>query len=310
MERYLHISQEVGAALAAGGPVVALESTVIAHGLPYPSNLETALAVEELIREAGAAPATIAILDGKIRVGLSPGEIERLAKGEGVLKVGTRDLPGAVASGRDGATTVSATAFIASRVGIRVFVTGGIGGVHHGAVQTFDVSSDLWELANSSIIVVCAGAKAILDLPATLEWLETHQVPVLGYQTDEFAGFYSRSTGLIVDQADDAEEVARRFEAQRSLGMRGGMVVAVPLPAEHELDLTDEIAQAVTEADRRGIKGKELTPWLLARLDELTGGRSVAANIALLKNNAAVGAEIAKAAARSNHRQGGKGRLV
>ena len=298
MESYLQISEEVGAALDAGLPVVALESTVIAHGLPCPSNLETALMVESVIRESGGVPGTIAVLGGKVKVGLSREEIERLARGQDIAKLGTRDLPEALASGVDGATTVSATAFIAAKVGIRVFVTGGIGGVHHGAERTFDVSSDLWELANSSIIVVCAGAKAILDLPATLEWLETHQVPVLGYQTDEFPGFYSRSTGLAVDRVETPEEVARRFGIRRELGMCGGMVVAVPVPEECELDLSDQIAQAINEADTSGIKGKELTPWLLARLDELTGGKSVATNVALLKNNALAGAEIAIAVSR------------
>jgi len=311
IESYTHVSQEVGGALQAGWPVVALESTVIAHGLPYPSNLETALAVEEIIREAGATPATLAVMSGRIRVGLSRREIELLARGEGILKLGTRDLPGAMASGADGATTVSATAFVASRVGISVFVTGGIGGVHHGAEHTFDVSSDLWELANSSIIVVCAGAKAILDLPATLEWLETHQIPVLGYRTDEFPGFYSRSTGLTIDRVDTPEEAADRFGVQRSLGMRGGMIAAVPVPEEYALDVSDEIAQAVKEAEQRGIKGKEVTPWLLTRLDELTGGKSVRTNIALLKNNALIGAEIAKAvASRAKRALGEEGRFV
>ena len=291
----MNISEEVKAALNAGKPVVALESTVIAHGLPRPSNLETALAVEEIIRRTGAVPATIAVIGGEIRVGLSCGEIERLANGKDILKLGTRDLPAALASGRDGATTVSATAFIAAKAGIRVFVTGGIGGVHRGAARTLDISSDLWELANTSIIAVCAGAKAILDLPATLEWLETHQVPVVGCRTDEFPGFYSRHTGLPVERVDSPDEIAERFNIQRSLEMRGGMLVAVPVPEEYELDVSVEIEQAVAEADRQGIRGKELTPWLLSRLDELTGGRSVKTNITLLKNNADVGTQIAKA---------------
>jgi pseudouridine-5'-phosphate glycosidase len=276
-------------------PVVALESTVIAHGLPYPTNLETALELEEIIRDSGATPATIAVLDGKIRVGLSREEIERLAKGEGISKVGTRDLPGVIARKESGATTVSATAFIASKAGIKVFVTGGIGGVHIGAEQTLDVSSDLWELANTSIIVVCAGAKAILDLPGTLEWLETHQVPVVGYRTDEFPGFYARQTGLPVERADTPEEVARRFAVQRGLGMRGALVVGVPIPQEDELQVGDLIEKAVREAESRGIRGKEVTPWTLARLDDLTEGRSVAANIALLRNNARIAAETSAA---------------
>jgi len=297
MESHLHVSGRVRAALEARRPVVALESTVIAHGLPYPSNLETALAVEAIIRDAGAVPATIAVLGGKVRVGLARDEIERLASGKGVLKLGTSDLPAAIASGADGATTVSATAFVACNAGIEVFVTGGIGGVHRGAERTLDVSSDLWELTKSSIIVVCAGVKAILDVSATLEWLETHQVPAVGYQTDEFPGFYSRHTGLAVDRVDTPEEIAARFEIQRSLGMPGAMLAAAPVPEEHELDVSSEIARAVEEASAQSIKGKNLTPWLLARLDELTGGKSVATNIALLKNNALVGAEIAKARA-------------
>ena len=303
METFLQIADEVTDALNGGRPVVALESTVIAHGLPHPSNLETALALEEIIRDAGGIPATIAVLKGKIRVGLSTGDFAHLATGEGILKLGARDLPAAMAQKADGATTVSATAYIAARAGIDVFVTGGIGGVHRGQAGDppspssyggQDISSDLWELANSNIIVVCAGAKTILDIPATLEWLETHEVPVLGYQTDFFPGFYSRSTGLAVDRIDSADEVAVRWEAQRRLKMRGGMVMGVPIPQEHELDLTQEIAEAVDEVTRLGIRGKELTPWLLAKLDELTAGKSVGANIALLKNNARVGAEIAK----------------
>jgi pseudouridine-5'-phosphate glycosidase len=295
MERYLHISQEVRSTIEAGKPVVALESTVIAHGLPYPSNVEVALEVEAIIREEGVTPATVAVLGGMIHVGLSPEEIEHLAKADGILKIGTRDIPAAIASGKDGATTVSATAFIAAKAGIRVFVTGGIGGVHRGAERTRDISSDLWELANTGVIVVCAGAKAILDLPATLEWLETHQVPVLGYQTGEFPGFYTRHTGLAVERVDTPEEIARRFRISRELGMRGGMLVAVPIPEEYDLDLSREIEQAVSEAERAGIKGQELTPWLLSRLNELTGGRSVAANTALLKSNALAGAQIARA---------------
>jgi len=295
METHLHFSKEVAAALNERRPVVALESTVIAHGLPRPSNLEVALEIEGTVREYGATPATIAVLGGVMHVGVAPDEIEHLARSEGILKLGTRDLPSAIASELDGATTVSATAFIASKAGIRVFVTGGIGGVHLGAERTGDVSSDLWELANTSIIVVCAGAKAILDLPATLEWLETHQVPVLGYKTGEFPGFYSRRTGLSVERVDAPEEVARRFEIQRKLGMRGGMLVAVPVPEDFELDLSAEISQAVEQASKAGIKGKELTPWLLSRLDELTEGKSVRTNIALLQNNARTGAEIAGA---------------
>ena len=292
METFLQVADEVSDAMRGGRPVVAVESTVIAHGLPHPSNLETALALEEIVRAAGAIPATIAVLKGKIHVGLSTCQIGHLATGKGIMKVGARDLLAAVAQNADGAATVSATAYVAAKAGIEVFVTGGIGGVHRG--QANDISSDLWELAHSSIIVVCAGAKAILDIPATLEWLETHEVPVVGYQSDFFPGFYSRSTGLMVDRIDSAEEVAIRWEAHRRLKMRGGMVVAAPIPSEHELDVTCEIAEAIDEVSRLGIRGKELTPWLLSRLDELTAGKSVSANIALLKNNARIGAEIAK----------------
>lgn len=295
MEAHLHISREVLEAELESKPVVALESTVIAHGLPYPLNFETVLEVESIIRKAGAVPATIAILGGEVRIGLSEQELEHLSKGPGILKLGTRDLPAAMASGADGALTVSSTAALACRADINVFVTGGIGGVHRGADHTFDISSDLWELANNSIIVVCAGAKSLLDIPATLEWLETHQVPVVGYQTDEFAGFYSRTTGLKVDRVDTPQEVAERFQMQRSLCMRGGMLVAVPVPEEHDLDISTEIATAVNNAACQGIVGKALTPWLLGKLDEMTGGRSVASNVVLLKNNARVGAEVAKA---------------
>ena len=308
MENFLQIADEVTDALNGGRPVVALESTVIAHGLPHPSNLETALALEEIIREAGVIPATIAVLKGKIRVGLSTGDLAHLATGEGILKLGARDLPAAMAKNADGATTVSATAYVAAKLGINVFVTGGIGGVHRA--QALDVSSDLWELAHSNIVVVCAGAKAILDIPATLEWLETHEVPVLGYQTDSFPGFYSRSTGLEVDRVDSAQEVAIRWEAHRRLNMRGGMVVAVPIPEKDELDVTGEIAEAVDEVGRLGIRGKELTPWLLAKLDALTAGKSVTANIALLKNNARVGAEIAAAISGRRHVGQWEGKLA
>lgn len=292
----MHLSQEVKVAIESRQPIVALESTVIAHGLPYPRNLETAIELEALIRKAGATPATVAVLGGDIRVGLSTDELRRLAHGSDVLKLGTRDLPSALASGRDGATTVSATSYIASKAGIGVFVTGGIGGVHRGAAQTFDISSDLWGIANSSIMVVCAGAKAILDLPATLEWLETHQVPVLGFQTDEFPGFYSRSTGLPVERVDTVDQAAERFIAQRRLGMRGGMIIGVPIPAEYDLNLDAEIARVVEEAEVQGIRGKDITPWILARLNEVTEGRSVDTNVELLRNNARVGAQIARAA--------------
>lgn len=306
----LIISQEVQAALQESRPIVALESTVIAHGLPRPTNLETALELESIVRETGATPATIAIIGGQMRVGLSHEELEHLANADNILKLGSRDLPMAVSTGKDGATTVSATAFIASRIGIPVFVTGGIGGVHRGANRSFDISSDLWELAHSNILVVCAGAKSILDLPATLEWLETHLVPVIGYQTDEFPAFYSRHSGLKIDRTEFPEEIAARYSALRGLGMQSGMLVGVPIPQEDELQVEDTISSAVAEAENLGISGKEVTPWILARMYELTGGRSVTANIALLKNNARVGSEIALALTGSRRTDRGEGSFV
>lgn len=297
MERFLELSGEVSAALQSGRPVVALESTVIVHGLPYPANLEVALAVEGIIRDVGGVPATVAVLRGKIQVGISSAEIEWLSKEGGIPKLGTRDLASAVACGWNGATTVSATAFAAARAGIGVLVTGGIGGVHRGASRTLDISSDLWELTKSSIVVVCAGVKGILDLPGTIEWLETHQVPVFGYGTKEFPAFYSRESGLTAESISDPEAVARLLNIRRSLGLQGGIVVAVPLPEEEEFDASAAISSALKEVEELGIQGKDVTPWLLARVAELTDGKSVKANVALLKNNAAVGAEIASALA-------------
>lgn len=296
--------------------VVALESTVISHGLPYPHNLHLALRLEEIIRERGAVPATIGILRGEIVVGLSRAEIEHLATAPDVRKVSRRDLPIVVARKLDGATTVATTAWAAHRAGIHVFATGGIGGVHrvggskleaggfsHGfqppasGFLSVDISADLPELAQTPIIVVCSGAKAILDLPATLEWLETHGVTVVGYGTDRFPAFYSRDSGLAVDvRADTPEEVAALFRAQRALGLPAGMLVAVPVPAEAELpaeEMERAISTALAEAETQGIKGKALTPFLLARISALTGEASLAANLALLENNARVGAEIA-----------------
>ncbi|MCX7707281.1 MAG: pseudouridine-5'-phosphate glycosidase [Anaerolineae bacterium] len=303
--------------------VVALESTVISHGLPYPHNLRLALRLEEIVRERGAVPATIGILRGEIVVGLNRAEIEHLATASDVRKVSRRDLPVVVARKLDGATTVATTAWAAHRAGIQVFATGGIGGVHRvgswmseagnrrleaGALQhggqlpaagffSADISADLPELAQTPIIVVCSGAKAILDLPATLEWLETHGVTVVGYGTDRFPAFYNRDSGLGVDvRADTPEEVAALFRAQRALGLPAGMVVAVPVPAEAELS-ADEMERAITtalaEAETQGVKGKALTPFLLARISALTGEASLAANLALLENNARVGADIA-----------------
>ncbi|MCL6518732.1 MAG: pseudouridine-5'-phosphate glycosidase [Armatimonadetes bacterium] len=299
MLKYLDISEEVSIGLRNNKPVVALESTVIAQGLPYPSNVEAALAMESVIRAAGVIPATIAVLNGKLRVGLSADEIEQIAGKQAIRKLGTRDLPLAVAFGWTGATTVSATAYIAAQAGIDVFVTGGIGGVHRNASHTFDVSSDLWELTKTSIIVVCAGAKVILDLPATLEWLETHEIPVVGYQTSEFSAFYSKRSGLPVEEVHTPEEVVEVFLTQRGLGFQNGIIVGVPPPEEAEFDAEQVVNQVLAAAYESGIRGKEVTPWLLAKIAELTNGASVDVNIKLLEANARVGAQIAKTLAAS-----------
>ena len=293
----LKIRPEIQKALDANLPLVALESALISHGLPYPQNLETAQALEQAVRENGAVPATIAIVEGEIRVGLTEAELERLAIKEGVRKVSRRDLPIAVARREDGATTVAATMCVAALAGIEVIATGGIGGVHRG--QPFDVSVDLPELAQTRVAVVCSGAKSILDLPLTLEWLETHGVPILGYGTDEFPAFYSRRSGLPVDaRVDTPEEAAAIIRTKWELGLEGGVLVAVPVPEEAELprELAEEtIEQAVAAAHERRITGKALTPFLLSRIAHITEGKSMVANIALLKNNAAVAARIARA---------------
>lgn len=299
----LSVQREVAEALAAGRPVVALESTIITHGMPYPANVETALAVEAIIREAGAVPATIAILNGRLTVGLDRDQLEALARTPDVVKCSRRDLPVVVARGLNGATTVAGTMIVAALAGIRVFVTGGIGGVHRGAAISMDVSADLSELAQTDVTVVCAGAKAILDLGLTLEYLETHGVPVLGYRTDRFPAFYVRDGGFPVDtRVDSVEELAAIIAAKRTLGLKGGVVVANPIPSEHALP-TDEIEAAIqtalADAAARGITGKATTPFLLARLGEVTGGRSLSANIALVKHNAQVGAALAVAIART-----------
>lgn len=299
----LFVQSEVAEALAAGRPVVALESTIITHGMPYPANVETALAVEAIIREAGAVPATIAILNGRLTVGLDRDQLEALAQTPDVVKCSRRDLPVVVARGLNGATTVAGTMIVAALAGIRVFVTGGIGGVHRGAEISMDVSADLSELAQTDVTVVCAGAKAILDLGLTLEYLETHGVPVLGYRTDRFPAFYVRDGGFPVDtRVDSVEELAAIVAAKRTLGLKGGVVVANPIPPEHALP-TDEIESAIqtalADAAAKGITGKATTPFLLARLGEVTGGRSLTANIALVKHNAQVGAALAVAIAHS-----------
>ena len=300
MNRYLEISPEVRAALQAGKPVVALESTIISHGMPYPQNVETALLVEQTIREGGAVPATIAIIGGRLKAGLSPEEIEYLGKkGRGVAKASRRDLPVLVARGEDGATTVTTTMIIAAMAGIRVFATGGIGGVHRGAETTMDISADLEELARTPVMVICAGAKSILDLRLTLEYLETKGVPVIGYGTDELPAFYTRQSGLKVDyRIDTPEDLAAAFQAKLEMGLQGGMLVTNPIPEEYSMDpgvINAAIDRALAEAAAQGIRGKETTPFLLAKIKDLTGGDSLASNIQLVLNNARLAARTAAA---------------
>ena len=298
MNRYLDIAPEVKEALDAGKPVVALESTIISHGMPYPQNVETALKVEEIIRECGAVPATIAIIGGRLKAGLSHEEIDYLGKtGAGIPKASRRDLPVLVAQGRDGACTVTTTMMIADMAGIRVFATGGIGGVHRGAETTMDISADLEELASTPVMVVCAGAKSILDLGLTLEYLETHGVTVVGYGTEELPAFYTTRSGFGVDyRMDSPAELAKAFHVKRELGLRGGLLVTNPIPAEYAMDkdtIDRAIAEAVEEAKANGIHGKETTPFLLAKIKDLTGGDSLESNIQLVFNNARLGAAAA-----------------
>ncbi len=298
MNKYLDISPEVQQALADGKPVVALESTIISHGMPYPKNVETAMLVEKTIRDNGAVPATIAIIGGRLKAGLSPEEIEYLGKsGRKVAKVSRRDLAAIVARGADGATTVTTTMIIAHMAGIKVFATGGIGGVHRGAETTMDISADLEELAGTPVMVVCAGAKSILDLGLTLEYLETKGVPVIGYGTDELPAFYTRRSGFGVDyRVDTPEQLAAMFKAQQELGMKGGMLVTNPIPEQYAMDkavIDAAIEQAVAESKEQGIHGKETTPFLLARVVELTGGDSLESNIQLVLNNAIVASKTA-----------------
>jgi pseudouridylate synthase len=284
-------------ARARGRPIVALETTIVTHGMPYPQNLETARNVERIVRESGAIPATIGVLDGNIHVGLDDAQLERLARAKNVRKLSRADLPYALAAGIDGSTTVAATMICAHLAGIEVFVTGGIGGVHRGAEKTFDVSADLEELARTAVTVVCAGAKGILDLAKTLEALETRGVPVICYGTDEFPAFWSRSSGLPAPlRLDSSAEIARFIAIKRDLGLAGGTVVANPIPPSKEIpanDLRPHIEAVIEEAWAHDIAGKDVTPYLLERLAALTGGRSLDANIALVENNARLGAEIA-----------------
>ena len=300
MNPYLSISPEVQEALKAGKPVVALESTIISHGMPYPQNVETALKVEQTIRENGAVPATIAIIGGQLKAGCTPEEIEYLGKkGQAVIKASRRDLPVLIARKADGATTVTTTMIIAAMAGIRVFATGGIGGVHRGAQQTFDISADLEELAQTPVMVVCAGAKSILDLGLTLEYLETKGVPVIGFGTEELPAFYTRHSGFKVDyRIDTPEELAAAFKAKMDCGLKGGMLVTNPIPEEFSMpkEVIDKaIDQALREMDEAGIHGKQCTPFLLAKVKDLTGGESLASNIQLVLNNARLAAKTAKA---------------
>lgn len=301
MQDFIAYSPEVAAARAAGRPIVALESTIISHGMPYPQNVQTAREVEDIIRAGGAVPATIALLDGKIRVGLTPEELELLGRSPEALKISRRDLPYALAARKIGATTVAATMICAELAGIRVFVTGGIGGVHRGADTSFDISADLQELARTSVAVVCAGAKSILDIGLTLEYLETHGVPVLAIGQDNFAAFYTPDSGFKADfRIDEPAEQARFLQTKWTLGLAGGVVISNPVPAaaampRAEIDAITE--QALGEAAAQGITGKAVTPYLLARIKALTEGRSLATNIALVKHNAQAGARLALALA-------------
>ena len=300
MNKYLDISPEVQQALADGKPVVALESTIISHGMPYPKNVETAMLVEKTIRDNGAVPATIAIIGGRLKAGLSPEEIEYLGKkGQDVTKASRRDLPVLVAQGRDGATTVTTTMIIAHMAGIQVFATGGIGGVHRGAEKTMDISADLQELANTPVCVVCAGAKSILDLGLTLEYLETQGVPVLGLRTDELPAFYCRTSGFKLDyNCKDEETVAKIMKAKWDIGLKGGAVVGNPIPEQYAMDpnyMNGIIDQAVAQANAEHIHGKAITPYLLAHIKDMTEGKSFAANLELAYNNAHAASKIAVA---------------
>jgi len=297
LEKYLDIKEEVKLALEEGKAVVALESTIISHGMPYPKNVETALRVEEIIRENGAIPATTAILDGRLKVGLTKEEIERLGKSGDVIKTSRRDIPFIVANKLNGATTVATTMIMANLAGIKVFATGGIGGVHRGAQETFDISADLEELSMTNVAVVCAGAKSILDIGLTLEYLETNGVPVAGFKTEELPAFYTRKSGFKVDyKVDDEATLAKALKCKWDLGLQGGVVVANPIPEEYQMnfdEITEAINNAVKEAEEKGIKGKESTPFLLGKVKEITKGESLEANIQLVYNNAKVGARLA-----------------
>ena len=297
--KWMDISEEIQNSIKENGPVVALESTIISHGMPFPQNLETALEVESIIRKEGAIPATIAVLDGRIKIGLSNMELKQFAQGTKTAKVSSRDLPLVLSQKQDGGTTVSATMICARMAGISIFVTGGIGGVHRGSEKTMDISGDLMELARTNVAVVCAGIKSILDIPRTLEYLETQGVPVIGYRTDEFPAFYTTTSGYSVQsRINTAEEIARCMKVKWELGLEGGMVIANPVLREDAMDeevIEEAITKSLKEASEKGIDGKAVTPFLLERISQLTDGESLKTNIALVCNNALVGAKIASA---------------
>ncbi|GAA0092517.1 pseudouridine-5'-phosphate glycosidase [Paraclostridium bifermentans] len=298
LEKYLNVHPEVKKALAEGLPVVALESTIISHGMPYPKNIEMAKTVSKIIRENGAIPATIAIIDGVLKVGLTTEEIEFLGTSKDVVKASRRDLPFIISKKLNGATTVATTMILANLAGVKVFATGGIGGVHRGAQETFDISADLQELANTNVAVICAGAKSILDIGLTLEYLETNGVPVVGFETEEFPAFYTRKSGFGVDyKVESSLEVASALKAKWDLNLKGGMVIGNPIPKEFEMDydtINNAIESALEEAEEKNITGKKVTPFLLDRVKTITEGKSLDANIELVYNNAKVAAQIAK----------------
>ena len=297
--KWMDISDEIQNSIKENGPVVAFESTIISHGMPFPQNLETALEVESIIRKEGALPATIAVIEGRIKIGLSNLELEQFAQGTKTVKVSSRDLPLAISQKQDGGTTVAATMICARMAGISIFVTGGIGGVHRGSEKTMDISGDLMELARTNVAVVCAGIKSILDIPRTLEYLETQGVPVIGYRTDEFPAFYTTTSGYSVQsRINTAEEIARCMKVKWELGLEGGMVIANPVLREDAMDeevIEEAITKSLKEASEKGIDGKAVTPFLLERISQLTDGESLKTNIALVCNNALVGAKIASA---------------
>ncbi|MGG2468626.1 MAG: pseudouridine-5'-phosphate glycosidase [Paraclostridium dentum] len=298
LEKYLNVHPEVKKALAEGLPVVALESTIISHGMPYPKNIEMAKTVSKIIRENGAIPATIAIIDGVLKVGLTTEEIEFLGTSKDIVKASRRDLPFIISKKLNGATTVATTMILANLAGVKVFATGGIGGVHRGAQETFDISADLQELANTNVAVICAGAKSILDIGLTLEYLETNGVPVVGFETEEFPAFYTRKSGFGVDyKVESSLEVASALKAKWDLNLKGGMVIGNPIPKEFEMDydtINNAIESALKEAEKKNIAGKKVTPFLLDRVKTITDGKSLDANIELVYNNAKVAAQIAK----------------